>query len=168
MLFQKNLFSKKYLSIEKRILAAIHRGRGFVFFVFMLVLISMVRGKAGHAEVVIDMAKIAQIESSGDPRAVGRAGDLGLYQITPVLLKEYNAFCIGETVKSKDLFDAKKSHKVASWYFKKRIPQMLRHFKRPVTVRNVLIAWNAGIKYTLKGMKVPVVTLKYLTKYGAR
>lgn len=166
-----HLLSKKHLALEKRILAAIRRavryGRVAIFFALFLAVITASRSKHGHAaEIVpqIDLHAIAMIESSGNPKAVGLAGDSGLFQITPVLLKEYNALT-RSTVRQDELFHPGISRKIADWYLHKRIPQLLRHFKKPVTVQNIIIAWNAGIKCVKKGGKIPRVTALFLKKY---
>lgn len=166
-----HLLSKKHLALEKRILAAIRRaaryGRVAIFFALFLAVITASRSRAGHAaEIVpqIDLHAIAMIESSGNPKAIGLSGDSGLFQITPVLLKEYNALT-RSMVHQDDLFHPGVSRKIADWYLHKRIPEMLRRFKKPVTVRNVIIAWNSGIKTVVKGTKIPRVTERYLEKY---
>ena len=164
------LLSKKHFALEKRILAAIRRavrrGRVAIFFALFLAVITASRSKVGHAEIVpqIDLHAIAMIESSGNPKAVGLAGDSGLFQITPVLLKEYNALT-RSAVRQDELFHPGVSRKIADWYLHKRIPQLLRHFKKPVTVRNIIIAWNAGINVVKKGTKIPRVTAQFLKKY---
>lgn len=165
------LLSKKHLALEKRILAAIRRavrkGRVAIFFAIALALISFSRSKQANAyepTPKIDLNAIAMIESSGNPKAVGLAGDSGLFQITPVLLKEYNALTRSK-VQQTELFHPGVSRKIADWYLHKRIPQLLRHFKKPVTVRNIIIAWNAGIKVVKKGTKIPRVTALFLSKY---
>ena len=164
------LLSKKHLALEKRILAAIRRairyGRVAIFFALFLAVITSSRGRVAHAEIApqIDLHAIAMIESSGNPKAVGLSGDSGLFQITPVLLKEYNALT-HSSVRQDALFNPGVSRKIADWYLHKRIPQRLRHFKKPVTVRNIIIAWNAGIKCVKKGGRIPRITAQFLKKY---
>jgi soluble lytic murein transglycosylase-like protein len=63
-----------------------------------------------------------------------------------------------------DLYDVKLNKKVAVWYLTRRIPQMLRAKGKPVTVENILIAYNAGIGRVVKGIK-PSETRQYLKKY---
>jgi len=46
-----------------------------------------------------------------------------------------------------------------------RIPQMIRHYKKEVTVENCLIAYNAGIKYVAEGRRLPRETEDYIKKY---
>lgn len=167
MIFQKNLLSKKYLKIEKRILAAIHKGRGFVFFTILLCAITTARGKHAWSQEPaprIDLGIIAMIESSGNPSAIGRTGDSGLFQITEPVRKEFNQRT-GAHVSRQDLFNAKTSTKIADWYLHKRIPEMLRFFKKPVTTRNIIICWNAGVARVLTKKPLPTTTASFISKY---
>ncbi len=169
MVTQTNLLSKKHFTLEKRILAAIKHavrfGRVAIFYSLILAALMASKARICKAEPGIDLGKIAMIESGGDPMAVGKNGDRGLYQITPVLLTEYNSRNKSSYTDG-DLFNAKIARKIADWYLHKRIPQMIRHFKKKVTVRNVLVAWNAGIRYVVKGGTLPKITTQYLKKYG--
>jgi hypothetical protein len=47
-----------------------------------------------HAEVITDelVSAVIQVESGGNPNAVGKAGEIGLMQISPIVLKEWNNF----------------------------------------------------------------------------
>jgi hypothetical protein len=112
----------------------------------------------------IDLQKIAHIESSHNPLAIGKGGDLGLYQITPILLKEYNNFH-STKYSTLQLFNASINTSIAQWYFEVRIPQMLRHFKISVTHRNILICYNSGINTLVKNKKLSEITRRYLVKY---
>ncbi len=164
------LLSKKHIALEKRILAAIKRavryGRVAIFFTLFLAVITASRGKVGRAEIVpqIDLHAIAMIESSGNPKAIGRTGDSGLFQITDGVRREYNQRT-GASITPGDLFHAGTSERIADWYLHKRIPEMLRYYKKPVTTRNILISWNAGIWYVVKGGKLPRITNQFLKKY---
>lgn len=113
----------------------------------------------------INMDAIMQIESSGNAFAVNKADDsVGLYQITPILLKEYNTFNKTSYARE-DLFDASINYKISSWYLTKRIPQMLKHYGKPVTLRNKIIAYNCGIKCVIDD-RTPEITKQYLVKYA--
>lgn len=116
--------------------------------------------------VEIDMDKIKMIESSGNPKAHNKKDDSrGLYQITPVVLKEWNNFHPAEQYTSTDLWSATINFKIADWYMSKRIPQMLKHFKAKDTIENRLIAYNAGISYVVHSKPLPTITKLYLKKY---
>jgi soluble lytic murein transglycosylase-like protein len=119
----------------------------------------------GNAMAQIDMHKIAMIESSNNPNAVGRSGDdVGLYQITSICLADYNQMT-KSAVKKKELFDPAVNTKVATWYMAKRLPQLLKHYGIPVTVDNVIVAWNSGINTLVKNKPLPEVTKRFLKKY---
>lgn len=118
-----------------------------------------------HAEQ-IDMHKIMMIESGGNPNAVEKWGGVGLYQVTPVVLKEYNQF--KKTIYSRnDLFNPAINTAIANWYLTRRIPTMLKHYRKPITTRNIIISYNAGISYVVKNKLLPPTTINYLKKYGA-
>lgn len=112
-----------------------------------------------HAEV--DLNAIAQIESSNRPHVIGDDGkSFGMYQLSAPVIKEY-----GFTVKEV-LDNPSKQNLVARWYLNVRIPQMIRHYGKPVTVKNQIIAYNAGISYVKTGKPLPKVTRDYLHKYA--
>ena len=116
------------------------------------------------ADVVIDRQKIIQIESSGNPKAFNKKSKArGLYQITPIVVKEWNNY---KKVKytNQDMFNPEIAFKVYDWYMNKRIPQMLRHYGLKDTVENRLISYNAGIDHAIKGT-IPDETKDYIRKY---
>lgn len=120
--------------------------------------------KDAHA-FEIDMDKIAMIESSGCKHIVGDGWrSLGCYQLTKGVVDEYNK-AHGTDWEHREMLIQSIGYIVAEWYFNKRIPQMLKHFGKEDTVRNRLIAYNAGIKAVIDG-RVPPVTKQYLKKYG--
>jgi hypothetical protein len=112
----------------------------------------------------ISLKAIAQIESSGNPSAIGDNGrSLGLYQISQYVVEDYNRF--HNTQYSHDVaLDSIISEKIASWYLNAEIPRLLRHFKKPVTLENQIIAYNCGIGCVVKG-RLPLTTQNYLKKY---
>lgn len=127
-----------------------------------------------HADVVnpigtersfINLEIIKQIESSGNPRAYNNSsGARGLYQITDICRRDYNKMT-GEQITPDQLFDAQVNERIAAWYINKRIPQMLRHYGKPVTIKNVLTAYNAGISCVVRGKPLPQETVEYIRKY---
>jgi soluble lytic murein transglycosylase-like protein len=116
-----------------------------------------------YCDVKLDLETIQHIESGGNPRAVSKAGARGLYQIMPVVLQEYNKMT-GSSFTTDDLFNPDVNEQIAVWYLAKRIPKMLKHYKLPVTVENILWAYNAGIGNVVKG-RLPAETKRYLQKY---
>lgn len=136
----------------------------FLFILTVILLTIFGCGIAG-AEM-IDLDKIIMIESSGNPRAWRKADDSrGLYQITPICLKEYNNFHPGAEYSMDDLWNTSISTVIADWYLNVRIPQMLRHFGVPDSARNRIIAYNAGISYLADNKPLPKKTVAYLKKY---
>ena len=134
-----------------------------IVFWFAVFALGFFVGRAFAAEINIDT--IIQLESSGNPNAYNsKDGDSGLMQITPILLAEWNIFHKTK-VTQKDLFNADLNRRIGTWYLTKRIPQMLRAFKKPVTIENILICYNAGIAYVAKNRKLPEVTKRYIEKY---
>ncbi len=113
----------------------------------------------------IDLKVIEKIESGGNPLAFNeRSGCIGLYQINPKgALADYNQF---NKVKysNKDMFSPEKNRIVASWYLNKRIPQMLKHFKKVDNINNRLISYNCGIADRCFS-NTPKETVDYISKY---
>ena len=98
---------------------------------------------SGDFGVYIDLAKISRIESSNNPKAYNkRSKATGLYQITPICLKEYNNFHKEKQYSMKDLYDKDINEAIAGWYLNVRISQMLRYYDKPDTIENRLIAYN--------------------------
>lgn len=133
----------------------------------MIYLFSVTRAQA--AEIMIDMHAISAIESTHNPKA--RNTDLdgqvsrGLYQIRPDTLTDWNDAHPREKYKTRDLYDPVLNRRIAHWYLTKRIPEMLRAYRKPVTLRNVIVCYNAGIKYVRHGLPIPHKTKTYLKKY---
>jgi len=90
--------------------------------------------KEGFAMVKIDMVAIAKLESGNNPSAYNkRTKATGLFQITPVCLKDYNRFAkVRYTMR--EMKDPIKNEIVARWYLKHRVVHMLEWCGLPVTV----------------------------------
>lgn len=139
--------------------------RFFLLCLLVLVNVSTLNSLSWSSVDLIDLRKIAKIESSNNPKAYNkRTQATGLFQITPICLKEFNQFHSKVNYSMEDLWNASISTSIANWYLNVRIPQMLRHFKKPVTVENILICYNAGIKFVITGI-IPEETRNYLKKY---
>ena len=116
------------------------------------------------ANMDIDLDLIAQIESGNNPASVGDGGlALGAYQIHAPVVQEFNQFN-KLNIRHVDVADPAIGRSVAEWYLTKRIPQMLIHFNQPITVENILTAYNAGIASVVKGVR-PKTTQNYIMKY---
>lgn len=121
------------------------------------------------ANLRIDMDKIIFIESSHNEMAFNpRTEARGLFQITPILLEEWNNFHPKKIYNTNDLHEPKISLEIASWYLGKRIPEMLLHYKKPVNISNILICWNAGIRYVTNSKKLPKETVNFIRKYESK
>ena len=133
-----------------------------------------------NAPVNIDLSKIYKIESlSGkDPRAfkVNEAGALGHFQF----LKGTWDQCVGAMGKNWEwgtgALDYNKSKEVASYYFNRKIPSMLKDRSIPDTLETRLAAYNWGIGHLSDMYKkhkdkwinnAPKETKNYITKYKA-
>ena len=113
----------------------------------------------------IDLDRIMMIESSGNALAHNKKEDArGLFQIRAVVLKEWNQYHRTKYAMG-DLWNPRINREVGEWYLLKRIPQMLKHYGKKVTVENVIISFNAGISYVVKNKPLPKTTKKYLAKY---
>ena len=122
---------------------------------------------AEASDVYVNMQRIRMIESSGNPRAYNVASQArGLYQITPIVLTEWNNYHPRDTHTVDQLFSSVVNSKIAHWYMNYRIPQMLRYYKVEDTVNNRLISYNAGIAYVVgNGRVLPSETVGYIRKY---
>ena len=140
-----------------------------VFIAIILAIILIIIAIATPARAEVDLDKIAMIESSGNPLAWNKSDDSrGLFQITPICLKEWNNFHASKRYTMQDLWNPSINREIAEWYITKRIPQMIRHYGKPVTDENIIISFNAGISYVKSGKEIPQITKDYLRKYGAK
>jgi soluble lytic murein transglycosylase-like protein len=126
----------------------------------------------GQQRLTVDLDKIIKLESSGNHLALNcKTGARGLLQITPIVLFEFNNYHRtknggADLYQLNDLYVAKVNIRVGTWYLKKRIPQLLRAYEEPLTLRNVLICWNAGIYYVNeKGVSLPYQTQRFIEDY---
>jgi hypothetical protein len=125
-----------------------------------------------HAET-INMDAIAQIESSNNPMAYNnRTQATGVYQITPVCLADFRQNCKWKlnkyqfsTFTMENMFNPYMNWCVSKWYLTERIPEMLVVYHKPVTIKNIIWAYNAGIGNVVKGI-MPEETKQYLKKYA--
>ena len=107
---------------------------------------------AGLLEAVISK------ESNFDPGAVGAIGEIGLAQLRPGgAIADYEMYFPAEP----DYFEPEVNLKVAAWYLGEKIPDYLSHFGLPDTIKNRIVAYNAGIGRAVDGV-VPEITRKYI------
>ncbi len=116
----------------------------------------------------VDLRIIASIESSNNPLAYNkRSKAAGMYQITPVCLKDYNDHHVKKLSKS-SMYGPGKAFLVADWYYNERIPAMLKYYGVKDTLDNRLSAYNWGIGNVVKGARMPKETRDYIKKYHDR
>jgi hypothetical protein len=132
---------------------------------FLMIMILIATAPRVEA-VLIDMNIIAQIESNNNPSAWNKSEDgRGRFQINPICLREWNNFHPREQYTPDDLWNDEVNTRIAIWFMKTRIPSMIKHFGKPDTVENRIIAWNAGINYVKTGKEIPATTKNYIKKY---
>ena len=115
----------------------------------------------------IDMAALALIESGNNPNAYNKKTKAtGLYQITPICLKEFNRKQ-GKSMRftMREMMNPMKAEVVARWYLGDRIVPMLGWMGLPVTTQRVLWAWNAGIGRVADGI-MPEETREFINRYN--
>ena len=109
---------------------------------------------------------VIDVESEGKPLAKSIKGARGVMQITQPALTDYNRqFSTSHSLD--DMYDEKLNRRVGTWYLMNRVPQLLTSFKLPVTLDNILWAYNAGIGNVSKGIK-PKETVNYIDKVKSR
>ena len=137
-----------------------------LFLLIILVTVTFFAVNVQASDVVVDLNKIKMIESSNCRDLYGRYEHArGCYQITQIVVDEWNNFHKGESYVLDDMLDEAKAKGVADWYLHVRIPQMIRYFNKEVTIRNIIISWNAGISYVAYDKPIPRITKLFLTKY---
>ncbi|MFH1801212.1 MAG: lytic transglycosylase domain-containing protein [archaeon] len=90
--------------------------------------------------------KIIYAESKGDPGAYREdTKAMGLMQITPIVLEEWNSLSPSKQFKIEDLFNPYINVNVGTWYLYKRIKgHYLPHYKLKLHEENMLASWNIG------------------------
>ncbi len=130
---------------------------------YMLLILLMLQALPAGSDDLIKLDIIRQIESSGNPLAFNaRSQARGMYQITPICLRDYNNYYASPYTPAA-LFNPAVNEIIARWYLLVRIPQLLRHYSQPVTIDNILIGYNAGIGRV--GRELPQETENYIAKY---
>lgn len=108
----------------------------------------LVRAKAvKSAPVQVDLGRLFQNESGFIADAMGKQGDMGLGQITPVALKDWNQFNPKEQYQHipEHMFNPSINAKVSNWLVNTRAPQLLKASGLPDTIDNRLAVYKAGI-----------------------
>jgi hypothetical protein len=127
-------------------------------------IILLLNGCAWASSEEIRMDIISQIESNNNANAFNSgSGAIGLCQITPIVLKEYNQIW-GKKFDRQYLFNGQFNLQVADWYMNHRIPYLLKHFHQVDTLENRLLAYNMGIRAVIKH-KMCKESRNYILKY---
>lgn len=147
---------------------------------YLTIFFLLIAGCAYSAEV--DLEIIKQIESGGNPHAYNeRSGATGLYQLTPIcvkdfaqdlcrgLVKEIRSDCVDDFPKLNNIFNPTLNEHIASWYMNTRIPHLLKNYGIEDTLDHRLAAYNWGAKKLrdhLRGeIKMPKETKNYIRDY---
>ena len=117
----------------------------------------------------IDLSIISRIESSNREDACSYKGckyGRGLYQISEIVLKDWNNFHPDEQYLPSHLFQGEANQRIADWYFG-RIVSMLKYYNIPTYLDHVLACWNWGIgNVKNKGLdNMPQETIDFINKY---
>lgn len=114
---------------------------------------------------MINIDKIIQIESSGRPDVVSDKGAIGLMQITPIALKDYNQR-YGTQFTINDLRDEELNRVIGDNILELRIPEQLKAKGLPDCDFLRLVSYNAGIVEAKRVFEsLPTETKNYLKKY---
>lgn len=92
------------------------------------------------ATLALFLQAVALVETGGDARKVGRAGERGAYQMIPAVVEAQGGYGTREAEK-----EVRKRERI------------LMHAGVEPLPFNVYLAWNAGVGAVLRG-EVPVVT----------
>jgi len=118
-------------------------------------------------DVTIDIDRLADIESSQNPKAVNpKTGARGLLQIMKPTWEEVTNK-LGVNWSWDEAFDEEKNEEVGNYYINVEIPRLLKYFSIEDTIEHRLAAYNWGIgdlkKYGLKN--APEETKNYIQRY---
>lgn len=112
----------------------------------------------------IDLNAISQIESSGNPKAVGDGGKaLGQFQLHYPLIQDFNRWN-GTQYPHKAALNPITARKIADWSLHTYFPKILRRMGLEPTTDRLIVCFNAGCG-ALKRKNLPKTTQNYLKKY---
>lgn len=118
-----------------------------------------------YGNEAIDISAIAIIESGNNPAAVNlKDPSYGLYQISPIALKDWNQLHPSQRYGIKELLNPEVNATIARWLFTERLPNLLRAYGRPVDAPHLILAYNCGIKCAVDN-RWPSTSKAYLAKY---
>lgn len=144
--------------------------RGFRGILVLMILCFHCVSVYAGAEVSLDA--LAMIESSNKPWKFNpKTKATGLFQITPIALKDFNNE-VGSSLKLKDMYIEEKNAHVAIWTLEERIPQFIKVYKLKDDLLTRIAIWNWGIDNTInwhrsgaKFRELPLETRNFYKKY---
>ncbi len=138
----------------------------------------------------IDINAIIQIESKGDPNARGSVGEIGLMQISPIVIIEWfnvigmfgtsyeipgdarSPIVYGNNYTSSDLFTPSINVKIGTWYLERIRDHYCKVWNIPPTIEHIIIGYNWGVgnlrtwyRAGSDWNKLPRTTKNYIKKY---
>lgn len=115
----------------------------------------------------VDMNRLIQNESNFVADAVGKQGDMGLGQITPIALADYNQANPKQQYQhnTKDMFDPGINTQVSDWLVNTRAPQLLKAYGLEDNLDNRLAVYKAGIGNVVSGKAWTPATKAYINKF---
>lgn len=90
------------------------------------------------------MFAVAERESNWNPLALGAIGEIGIFQLTAGVVDDFNRFH-GTSNRGLDIYDPYINAVIAAWYLYDELPRLIKAGGKPVTVGNVLMAYNGGV-----------------------
>lgn len=115
------------------------------------------------------LSAIIEVESGGNPNAVGRLGERGLCQFMKATWEEWSAKAYGQPLSFDEAFDPKKNRKVGTAYLQYLIDYCKnRPLKGCDEVEGALVCWNWGmgkfrrVEYDYE--RVPEVVKRYVKR----
>ena len=132
----------------------------------VLLLATLFLRGTSYAEIITDklIQAIITIESGGDPNAIGKNGEIGLIQISSIVVKEFHQIiCEPHCNDIFALYDPKTNIALGTWYLKR----LHNHYKCE-TLEQILCAYNWGIgnlrKIDMDWTKSPSKVKRYISR----
>lgn len=123
----------------------------------------------------INIDAIEQIESSGNPNAIGKKGERGATQIISKDIWDYIVNKMGKQYDWDDDWNNRTINKeISNYYFNTIIPSYLKTYEIPDNIETRIGAYNWGIKYVKNNYRdhgddwinyAPSTTKSYIAKY---
>ena len=128
---------------------------------------SRTKAVVDNPTAMVDMRRLFQNESDFVTDAIGAKGDMGLGQITPIALQDWNNNHPDEQYQHniETLHQPDINYKVSNWLVNERAPQLLKHYGIADTLENRLATYKAGIGNVVSGKAWTPATHAYINKY---